>query len=276
MGKTVQFTEDQIKDIYDLYYNQHQSFKALGEKYHHTQRVFTRVFKEQGWKPKSQTCKYSKYTLDEHYFDEIDTPDKAYILGIFYADGCNRPSEKKLTMELQIDDYDVLYQINQQFKNTRPIQIYDASLGTNRTKNTCRIVLFSEHLSLRANEINLVPHKSLTLDFPYWMNKELIPYMLRGYIDGDGWVQQYRIGFMSTDKFCYGVQQYLNSIGLECHVRDMKRHYNEHTKTCDISNRKNIIPLTEKMFSDGTIFMKRKVEKYIEYGFLKQNNSLID
>ena len=275
MGKIVQFTEDQINDMYDLYYNQHKSFKMLGEKYHHTQRVFARVFQEQGWIPKARDCKYSKYTLDENYFDNIDTPNKAYILGILYADGCNRPSEKKITIELQIDDYDLLSQINEEFHNTRPLRIYGSFNQQNRTKDTCRIVLFSEHLSSRATELNLVPNKSLTLDFPYWMDKDLIPYMLRGYIDGDGWIQQYRIGFMSTDKFCNGVKQYMNSIGLDCHIRDMKRHYNEHTKTCDISNRKNIIPLTEMMFSGGDVFMKRKVDKYIKYWFLKQDSSLM-
>jgi len=268
MGKIVQFTEDQINDMYDLYYNQHKSFKTLGEKYHHTQRVFARVFKEQGWIPKAKDCKYSKYTLDENYFDNIDTPDKAYILGLLYADGCNHPETKLITLELQIDDYELLQQINNAFHNTRPIMITDCTKSKNRKKDTATIKLFSEHLSKRAIELNLVPRKSLILDFPYWMDKELIPYMLRGYIDGDGWVQKHRIGFMSTDKFCEGVKKYFDSMELECHIRDLKRHYNVHTKTFDITNRNNIIPLTSMMFSDGSIFMKRKVDKYVQYGFL--------
>lgn len=29
-----------------------------------------------------------KYTINENYFKEIDSPEKAYILGFLYADGC--------------------------------------------------------------------------------------------------------------------------------------------------------------------------------------------
>lgn len=28
------------------------------------------------------------YHVNEHYFDNIDSDEKAYILGLFYADGC--------------------------------------------------------------------------------------------------------------------------------------------------------------------------------------------
>ena len=31
-----------------------------------------------------------KYFFDEHIFDEINTPDKAYCIGLFMADGCNQ------------------------------------------------------------------------------------------------------------------------------------------------------------------------------------------
>ena len=268
MSQKIEFTKNQIQDMYDLYYNKLKPISYLRKKYGYSQTVYERIFKENGWKFRPQDFKFSKYSVDETYFDVIDTPDKAYILGLLYADGCNHPETKLITLELQIDDYELLQQINNAFHNTRPIMITDCTKSKNRKKDTATIKLFSEHLSKRAIELNLVPRKSLILDFPYWMDKELIPYMLRGYIDGDGWIQKHRIGFMSTDKFCEGVKEYFDSMGLECHIRDLKRHYNAHTKTFDITNRNNIIPLTNMMFSDGNIFMKRKVDKYIQYGFL--------
>lgn len=30
-----------------------------------------------------------KYTVNENYFQSLDSPEKAYILGFLYADGCN-------------------------------------------------------------------------------------------------------------------------------------------------------------------------------------------
>lgn len=275
MGKTVVFTEEELKNIYHLYFDEHKSFKDLKEIYHHEQPVFTRVFKEHGWKPKAPNCKYGKYKLNEHYFDVIDTPDKAYVLGLFYADGNNNDKQHILTMELQIDDYDVLAGINNLFETDRPIRVYDYVGKSCRTKPTCKLTLYSPYLCQRASELNLVPRKSLSLDFPYWMDKELIPFMLRGYIDGDGWVRPNTIGFMSSDKFCNGAKQYFDSVGLKTSVMNMKRHYNEHTKTFIFTNKKDAKIYTEMMFAQGNVFMQRKVDKYIQYGFLEQNNSLV-
>lgn len=81
---------------------------------------------------------------------------------------------------------------------------------------------------------------------------------------------------MSTDKFCYGIQDYLKSINIESHVYDAKRNYSEHTKIFQISSRLNTIPLVEIMFSSGNLYLNRKYEKYIKYGFLNSiDNSLI-
>lgn len=270
MGKTVIFTEDQLKDIYHLYFDEHKSFKDLKEIYHHEQGVFTRVFKEHGWKPKAPNCKYGKYKLNEHYFDVIDTPDKAYVLGLLYADGNNNDKQHIITIELQIDDYDLLVDINKLFETERPVRIYDYTGKSNRTKPTCKLTLYSPHLCERAAELNLVPRKSLILEFPNWMDKDLIPFMLRGYIDGDGWVRPDHLGFMSSDKFCYGAKEYFDSIGMKTSVMDMKRHYNEHTKTLYFTNKEDIRKFAKMMFSQGTVFMKRKYDKYIEFGHLNK------
>jgi hypothetical protein len=34
------------------------------------------------------TKRKNRYTLDEYYFDKIDTPVKSYLLGLMAADGC--------------------------------------------------------------------------------------------------------------------------------------------------------------------------------------------
>lgn len=49
-----------------------------------------------------------KHTLNEHYFDKIDTPNKAYILGLFYADGYNSLDKSTVRLQLQYSDVDIL------------------------------------------------------------------------------------------------------------------------------------------------------------------------
>ena len=42
-----------------------------------------------------------KYQLDECYFDEIDTQNKAYILGFLCADGSNNRDKSTASMTLE-------------------------------------------------------------------------------------------------------------------------------------------------------------------------------
>ena len=49
-----------------------------------------------------------KYTLNENYFEEIDSSNKSYILGFIYADGSINKKNNSLTICLSEKDKDVL------------------------------------------------------------------------------------------------------------------------------------------------------------------------
>lgn len=53
----------------------------------------TQVFKEFDLKSAGRR---DKYPVDENYFNKIDNNDKAYWLGLFYADGNIRLGERKI------------------------------------------------------------------------------------------------------------------------------------------------------------------------------------
>lgn len=36
-----------------------------------------------------------KYTVNENYFENLNSPEKAYVLGFLYADGCNHINDHK-------------------------------------------------------------------------------------------------------------------------------------------------------------------------------------
>ena len=48
-----------------------------------SQKTYAKVFKEFGINSKLK----NRYTLNEDYFESVDTSEKAYILGLIYADG---------------------------------------------------------------------------------------------------------------------------------------------------------------------------------------------
>lgn len=209
-----------------------------------------------------------QYYFDEHIFDSIDTPDKAYCIGLFMADGYNNADHSTFRISLQDTDKSVLEKIKIMFQADNSLHYIPAKPERNMKHDVYEFQVRSKYFTQRLTELGIVQNKSLILKFPRWMPEYLIPYMLKGYIDGDGWVQKYHLGFMSTKDFCEGAKEYLNSIGIECTIMDMKKHYNENTKILYMSNRNNIIPLAEIMFSHGNLYIDRKHDKYIEYGFL--------
>lgn len=270
------FSEEDLQNIYHLYYDEKMSQEKIAKLYKTSQSVIQRRFIKEGWITRDMCQCHRKYHLNEHLFDIIDSADKAYCLGLWYADGCNQIENDSIRLELQSRDVDVLIKIKNFLESDCPLKFASAEKYKNRKQDTYTLTIHSKYMRNQLINLGFVPRKSLILDFPYWMDKRLIPFMLRGYIDGDGWIQKHTVGFMSTDKFCIGVKEYLNSIGLDCSIYDMKRHYNEHTKTINIFGKKNIVPLATKMFADGSIFMQRKLDKYLEFGHLtEETNNLL-
>lgn len=68
-----------------------------------------------------------KYYFDDHMFDTINTPDKAYCIGLFMADGCNLLSKSRFSIELQARDKNVLEKISMMFQSDYPLVFRDSS-----------------------------------------------------------------------------------------------------------------------------------------------------
>lgn len=270
--KQLSFTEEQKNLIYDYYYNQHLNINNIAAKFKCSYTGMLNFFVRNNWE-RTNNSGNRKYHFNEHVFDIIDSPDKAFCLGLLLADGCNHSDSNEVSIELQLRDKEVLQMMNNLFESTYPIHEYKVT-GT-RVQDTCVLRVNSKHFSDKCSEVGFVPRKSLILEFPN-IEDEFIPNMLNGYIAGDGWVNKYSIGFMSTDKFCEGAKKYLETIGVKLSIYDLNpERYNEHTKMAQISGRKNITSFVEKMIKGCNIFLRRKFNKLIENGFLELDKSII-
>ena len=280
------FTKEQELEIIELH-NSGLTYMQIAEIHNCKKNAIVEVFRKYGMINSFSPEKISsiinnfdhemhgrKYYFDEHIFDRVDTPDKAYCIGLFMADGCNQPEQDTFSIELQERDKNILDKIQIMFQSDYPLHFRDKDDTVNMAQNTYKIKYHSKYFCEQLTELGIIPRKSLLLKFPEWLPKKLIPYLIKGTIDGDGWVQKDVVGFMSTYDFCLGVQTFLSSIGITSKIMNMKRNYNENTKVLYLCGRNNIIPLTEIMFSHGNLYIERKYQKYIEYGFL--NNSIIN
>lgn len=129
-----------------------------------------------------------KYHLNENYFDIIDTPNKAYCLGFLAADGCNFTKKSTISMSLEEDDKEILEKMRTEMGNEHPLEYLDYSNKHDfgyTYKNQYRMLIFSTHMCNSLCKVGIVPAKSYCLEFPEFLDDDLLPHYIRGIMDGD-------------------------------------------------------------------------------------------
>lgn len=222
-----------------------------------------------------------KYNLDEFYFDNIDSANKAYILGFFYADGSNNRDKSTVSMSLEEGDADILEKIRKEIKSEKELEFLDYSNKNDfgyTYKNQYRLLLFSSHICDSLIKLGMIPNKSLMLDFPE-IQSNLLPHFIRGVFDGDGSVYrgkketQFTLTITSTNSFCNSLKNIVEeSIEINCHVYDASNH-NGITKVFTISGRNQVKKFLDWIYCDADLFLQRKHNRYLNY-FYNINNSL--
>lgn len=121
------------------------------------------------------------YKVDEFYFEIINSPEKAYILGFFYADGYNNESNGIVSSTQREDRIDILTSIKDRIHADQEIKIYPGQRAYSLT-------ICSTKMSKDLANAGAMQCKSHILTFPdsTIVSDELIPHFIRGYFDGDG------------------------------------------------------------------------------------------
>lgn len=75
------------------------------------------------------------YDIDENFFEEINTEEKAYWLGFILADGCLKKNSNQLSINLSIKDFNHLEKFKKNLKSDKPITTEDVEIKKKSTKN---------------------------------------------------------------------------------------------------------------------------------------------
>lgn len=257
--------EENELDIYDRYYNKNETINSIAESYGLKRHQLNYFFDKKRWKRKSLSESKRKYTLDEHYFDEINTPNKAYILGLLYADGYNNTLINNVVLSLSIKDKNFLEKIRNELKSNKPLNMYEYNQENKKYKSKPMVTmnLSSKHMSETLESKGMIPNKSLVLSFPNWLREDLKPHFIRGYFDGDGCVNisknANRINFsiVSSKYFCDDMQKYLSKNGIIVYINN-HGGAKECTKVLRVSKKDTVKRLYELMYKDATLYLERK------------------
>lgn len=264
-NKNIEIKEE--RDICSYYLNGDSTVK-ISKKYGVNNHLISRILEKYNIKRTHNGVR--KYSLNETYFDEIDTPTKAYILGFFYADGSNCKSKRTIAMSLQESDKDILERIRNEVGSEKPLEFIDYSNKHDFSytyKNQYRLLFFSGHMCNALEEKGMIPNKSLSLTFPTWLDKNLWRHFIRGYFDGDGSVHFAKNGncivtLTSTNSFCDSIKKFIKEeLNIHGCITDSACH-NGITKVLSISGKNQVKTFLDFLYKDADIFLERKYQLY--------------
>ncbi len=225
---------------------------------------------------KSCGCLLKKYNLDDTYFDNIDTQEKAYILGMFSADAAITYKPYNVKLELKSDDEDILEKIKNAMNYNFDIKHYKNKCKTenyNYVCDTSRLNITNKNIVLKLAEYGVVPRKSNILYFDFnKIPKEYHSHYLRGLWDGDGTISlntnrktpQPTMNLTSSTTMIQNIVKLLNkNFEINPYLYN-RRKSNVDNTTMVVGRQQDIKNLLEFLYKDATIYLDRKYEKYIE------------
>lgn len=270
------FTEEDAENMYRIYKNGAR-LPEIARIYGSNEHTIGRVLQRNGFATDRKT-----YHCNENYFDEIDTVDKAYILGLLWADGHNDVKRSKITLQLQEEDKALLCDINKAISSDSPLWFYNLHDKNENWSNSYLLTLQSKHMSSVLESYGMVQQKSLVLRFPDIIDKSLYGPFIRGYLDGDGSIcfnkdtRKTEVSMVGTVMFLERVQQICSNFSIKASIYKKNRG-NDIIRTLHITNKKDRVKFLNWIYLNANIKMERK---YIKYQQLLEdyniNNSLIE
>lgn len=175
MKKRVFLNTNERKKIGEEYLQGNSSLK-LAKKYDCDKKTILNILKELQIKRKSTSVANRKYSVNENYFEKIDSKDKAYFLGFLVSDGCNMGN--RIILALHKNDIDILKILKDYIKSEKDIILH-------KYRNMCTLGINSIKISKDLEQYGVVKaktHKTYFPDIPeeYWSH------FIRGVFDGDG------------------------------------------------------------------------------------------
>lgn len=216
--------------------------------------------------------KATKYLVNHDYFETIDTEEKAYILGLLFADGNVSKTKSNYQVKLKLSDLDLLNKV----KNiiTPESKLYYDKCAKETHKLSASMIVTSSKMANDLIKLGCCIKKSLVLEFPK-IDDLLYRHFVRGYFDGDGSIYVgYRkdrnsfyaeVKIISAIGFCNTVSKILTTEGIVNCIRMDNRLKQEFTKFINITSPNNIIKLYHFMYDDSNIYLSRKREKFLNY-----------
>lgn len=268
MGKTklTKETKDEILKISYKY-----TAKELSKMYNCSRSTILKIWMDNNYTKETRNT----YYVDKNYFKEINTSNKAYVLGFIASDGClykRHNCSGLIQIKLQESDEQILHDILQDMKSTYPVNHVKNGEYTQVVISITSQDLYDQLLN---KGINANKTWNLILDdILFNIPKNLYVDFLRGYFDGDGcigklnknMISKVSVTFSCPYEFGLSLQMLLkNEYNIKSSVYiDNHRKYKKQFCTVSINGTSNKYKLLKLMYYKGCLCLKRKYNRATE------------
>ena len=267
--------DQQRIDIVNEYLNTNTNCGKLARKYGLDNSSIRSLLLRRNIQLKSASDACRKYSLNQNYFDIIDTEAKAYFLGLLYADGYNNEKRGEIHLSLQAKDKHILDTLAFELQSNQPLIFLDLSKRGNKRNQDCyRISLSSHHMSEQLHQKGCPQKKSFILEFPpnNIVPDHFINDFIRGYFDGDGSLIlskvkkgyiQYHLSIISTESFCNQLQEISHEV-LNINTWQSTRYPDRlnTTRSFNITGNLQVSKFLKWIYQDASVYLDRKFQKY--------------
>lgn len=216
----------------------------------------------------------NKSKINHYYFSKIDTEEKAYFLGLLFADGYieapNKNSNGKVCLRLSKPDIYMVEALASAICPENTVRYRKAYIDSRNwnIKESAEISFTSKIINNDLNNLGMLYGKSkLGRIFPN-INKDLIRHFIRGYFEGDGClcikqginVKKVEISFYCPDKY------FLESIS-EYTTNSVISQSKNGLYSLRLNNTLNKYNFLNFLYKDCSIYLYRKYNLYTSLNF---------
>lgn len=227
------------------------------------------------------------YIANFHYFDNIDTEDKAYFLGFIYADGCVYRNTLRISINKR--DENLLLKFKNYIKSNHPIHyIKTYSKLTNIYSDMVNLEITNKVLKPALQNYGVISNKTFIIKFPENLDKSLYKDFIRGYLDGDGCIcfyinkrkfyrkrtndygisnnKKYSIQFVGTIDFLESLRKIFQkelNLSVSSKLQNRWPERNTNIRSFNITGRFQVLTILDWLYKDSKVYLDRKYEKYL-------------
>ena len=253
------------------------TIKKLALEYKVSERTISNLLKQRNIPIIKSNILNRKYSINEHYFDTVDSDNKAYILGLLYADG-NNTERGTISISLQEQDKSILEKINRELNYDKDLIFINYKEKSENWSNQYMLRITNKYMSSRLVELGVIPNKSLLIKFPDWLASEYYPHFIRGYFDGDGCIpkklSEKHLSLIGTYDFCMSIKNILkNELNIHSSISLCHGNSSISTRVLYISGKIQTEKFLDYIYKDSDLYIERKYNLYLEK-YKNINNSL--